>query len=249
VTPDVFEQDNSGYGGGVYQERMREFLLETTATAHKVPQRGSIIRSFNGKSGHVTYVDKNFAFNYLMAYMRYADNMLSSGNKAEAKKALDKMQQLLSPEVVICDVYPADIISQLYYRCGDNKNASRFSSLAKMMLITNDEKLAINASPLQKKYRLGNLLLLECDLPGASSTYKEIMGSTADKGTIEQMKLRLQEVDARTIEKNGDILSALSMYENILLARGKQGAVLSADFKPLYYHVQELKRKLVPVIP
>lgn len=243
VTPDRFPEDNSGYGGGVNAERLRAFLLNPVSEPVAEPKRGALIRSFNDESAGLAYIDKNFAFNYLMAYMRYAEWMITMENPAEANRALEAMDSKLPPAQVISDVYPPDMIAAIYQRAGNKEKMNKYATIAMASM----QKPVPNESmgmALQRHYRMGNLSLAIGNLTDAERIYKQLRGATSDKSIIVQMDLRLMEIQAHKLEDEGKFAEALAKYEDVIKLRGTPEDQLTPDFKPALRRRNALRQRL-----
>jgi hypothetical protein len=248
VTPDQFPIDNSGYGGGLNMARAMAFLLSPVKEPATTPRRGALIRTFNDASANIAYIDKNFSFNYLMAYMRSADQLIWKGELKTAKLVLDTMSQRLPPDLANSEVYPTDMIADLYQRVGDLTTAQRYAAIATTALQI-DPVTGEKLTDMQSKYRLANLRAVMGKFDDAEQMYKDLQYSTSDISIVTQMKLKLAEVSARKLDQLGKYAEALEKYEQVLTGRGYPQTDLTPDFKSALFRRDQLRAMLTPKLP
>lgn len=247
VTPVVASKDNSGFGGGVNEARLRTYLFSspnnpTQESAQQQPARASIIRTFSDPSAGIGYIDKSFAFNYNMAFMRYANWAIEHDELADAAKAMETMERRLPPAQTNSDIYPADMIADLYQQVGNQAKMNEYAAIAIQQF--KKEPGGTPAVWLQRQYRLANLYLLIGDYDNAANIYRDLPQRTNDPGVAAQMKVHLREIDGRKLEDKGDKAGALAIYEDLLKNKTMSDEDIPLDFKPLLRHRNALRKQL-----
>lgn len=242
VTPDVQPEDKTQYGGGVNAARMGEFLMTTVTTPSSDAKRGMMLRTYNDPNARFSYLDKQYAINYFLGYMRYASSMLEKNMPAEASKALETLDKRLPPEIVRSEYYPADVIADLYERIGNPKMTQKYAGIA-LGLIGDDKQESDPNRELQRKFRLGNLYVLSGKYDEGAKIFEELKKATNENGPG-PMTFRLLEVEARKFEAAGNKLAALAKYDEMLLMVGAPDDQLPDDFKPMLAKRNKLRQEL-----
>ncbi len=244
VTPDPQIEDRSGYGGPVNEERMQSYLFDAPPAAVSGPRRGMMIRTYSDPSARYSYLDREYALNYLLAYMKYSDWVLAKGKQAESNRALDTMERRLPPELIATDFYPADVIADLYQRSGNEAKTKKYAAIALDIFLKDaNEEGGDPQRAIQKKYRLGVLYTLSGKYAEAEKVFKELKQSTGEKG-MGPIEFKIMENDAKRLEAKGDKRAALDKFEEMLRVTGVPEEQLPQDFKPLVAKRDALKKAL-----
>jgi tetratricopeptide (TPR) repeat protein len=244
VTPDVQEDDRTGYGGSVNEARDKEYLLNPyPATPSKDVRRGMLLRTYNDPTASRTTLDKQYALNYFLEYLRYASYELDRGKKGEADVALDSMDKRLPPGLASTENFPiADVIADLYDRAGNEKMKKKYALIA--IDIFEHEKLDEDPNrALQQKYRLANLYTLSERYDDAIKAYKELREAVKEKA-MGPLSFRIIEVEARKKEAAGDKRGALDKYEEMVRGLGIPEEQLPPDMRPIIDKRNALRKEL-----
>lgn len=242
VTPDVQPEDRTQYGGGVNAARMSEFLMTNVTTPSSEPKRGMMLRTYNDPNARFSYLDKQYAINYFLGYMRYASAMLETNMTAEASKALETLDKRLPPEIVRSEFYPADVIADLYERIGNPKMTQKYAAIA-LGYLNNDKQESDPNRELQRKFRLANLYVLSGKYDEGAKIFEELKKATNENGPG-PMTFRLLEISARKFEAAGNKQAALAKYDEMIQMVGVPEEQLPADFKPMLAKRNKLRQEL-----
>jgi tetratricopeptide (TPR) repeat protein len=242
VTPDVQPEDRTQYGGGINAVRMGEYLFTNISSPSTDAKRGMMLRTYNDPNAHFSYLDKQYAINYFLGYMRYANTMLEKNMTAEASKALEMLDKRLPPELVKTEFYPTDVIAELYERIGNEKMTQKYAALALEMLGSNLPETDQNRE-LQRKYRLANLYTLSGKYDDAKKIYEELKRAT-NETQPGPFTFRILEVEARQLAAKGDKQGALGKYDQMLMMVGTPEDQLPSDFKPILDKRNKLRQEL-----
>jgi tetratricopeptide (TPR) repeat protein len=245
VTPDVQEEDKTGYGGSVNEARDKEYLLSPfPTTPAKEARRGMLLRTYNDPSASRTTLDKQYALNYFLEYLRYASYVLDRGKKDEASRALDSMDRRLPPGLASTENFPiADVIADLYDRAGNEKMKKKYAAIA-VNIFEHEKPDEDPNRALQQKYRLANLYTLSGRYDDAIKAYKELQQAVKEKPMGGPLSFRIMEVEARKKDAAGDKRGALDKYEEMLRSIGVPEEQLSADFRPIIDKRNALRKEL-----
>ncbi len=242
VTPDVQPEDRTQYGGGVNAARMSEFLMTNITTPSSDAKRGMMLRTYNDPNARFSYLDKQYAINYFLGYMRYASSMLDKNMPAEASNALEVLDKRLPPEIVRSEFYPADVIADLYQRSGNEKMTQKYASIA-LGLIGDDKQESDPNREMQRKFRLANLYVLSGKYDEGAKIFEELKKATNENGPG-PMTFRLLEISARKFEAAGNKQAALAKYDEMLMMVGVPEDQMPADFKPMLERRRKLREAL-----
>lgn len=242
VTPDVQPEDRTQYGGGVNARRMAEFLMTNITTPSSDPKRGMMLRTYNDPNARVSYLDKQYAINYFLGYMRYASAMLEKNMPAEASKALETLDKRLPPELIRSEYYPADVIADLYERIGNPKMTQKYAAIALGYLTTDKQESEPNRE-MQRKFRLANLYVLSGKYDEGAKIFEELKKATNENGPG-PMTFRLLEISARKFEAAGDKQAALAKYDEMVQMVGVPEEQMPDDFKPMLERRRKLREAL-----
>jgi tetratricopeptide (TPR) repeat protein len=243
VTPDMKDDDRTGYGGPVFAGRMQEYLLSYRTEASPTFQRGMLLRTYNDPTARMSYLDRQYAFNYYLAYMRYANAMLENGNNTEAVRALDTLDRRLPPELVRTDSYPADVIADLYDRAEQTDRARKYASIALEMLDRDRKNAADDRARMQLQYRHANLLMIAGKYDEALKEYQELKTAMRESGAG-PITFRMLEIEAKKLEAAGKKAEALAKYEEMVTMVGVPEDQIPSDLKPIVDKRNKLRAEL-----
>jgi tetratricopeptide (TPR) repeat protein len=242
ITPDVQPEDRTQYGGGVNAPRMSEFLMTNVTTPSSDAKRGMILRTYNDPNARFSYLDKQYAINYFLGYMRYASAMLERNMPAEASKALETLDKRLPPELVRSTYYPADVIADLYERIGNPKMTQKYAAIA-LGYLNNDIQETDPNREMQRKFRLANLYVLSGKYDEGAKIFEELKKATNENGPG-PMTFRLLEISARKFEAAGNKQAALAKYDEMIQMVGVPEEQMPADFQPMLAKRNKLRQEL-----
>ncbi|HEY6171852.1 MAG TPA: DUF2723 domain-containing protein [Candidatus Kapabacteria bacterium] len=242
VTPDVQPEDRTQYGGGVNATRMSEFLMTDITTPSSDAKRGMILRTYNDPNARFSYLDKQYAINYFLGYMRYASSMLEKNMPSEASKALETLDKRLPPEIVRSEYYPADVIADLYERIGNPKMTQKYAAIALGYLNNGKQETDPNRE-MQRKFRLANLYVLSGKYDEGAKIFEELKIATNENGPG-PMTFRLLEISARKFEAAGNKQAALAKYDEMVLMVGVPEEQMPDDFQPMLERRRKLREAL-----
>lgn len=242
VTPDVQPEDKTQFGGGINAARMKEYLLTTISTPSHDAKRGMMLRTYNDPSAKYSYLDKQYAINYFLAYMRYANAMLERDMPAEASSALETLDKRLPPELIRSEFYPVDVVADLYQRAGNEKMTQKYAAIA-LELFQQEKQESDPNRELQRKFRLANLYVLSGKYDEGAKIFEELKQATNENGPG-PMTFRLLEIQARKLEAAGNKQEALKKYDEMILMTGTPEDQLPADFKPIIEKRKKIREEL-----
>jgi len=242
VTPDSHADYRSDYGGPVFEDRLKEYLYNPPVTPFKDAHKGMLIRTYNDPKAHHSYLDAAYSQSYYLCFLKLVSFELAKGNKAEALRALDTMDNRLPPEIVNTEDVLFDMVAEDFVQAGDTAKAKRYATIALKNLDVLDKYTPGGTEQderkhLQLQYMRSGMDMILGKYDDAISIYGALETATKDKS----FAIRSGEAQALKLEHAGNKAAAAAKYDETIKMFGVPDSVIPPEFKYMLQKRDALK--------
>ncbi len=244
VTPDAHPEYRSDYGGPVFEDRLKQYFYNPPATPYQEPHKGMLIRTYNDPKAHHSYLDGAYSQSYYLAFLKLVTFELQKGDKPEALRVLNRMDNLLPPEIVNTDDILFDIVAEDFVKCGDSVKAIRYANFAMKNLEDRDSKYSGGGSEaeerahLQIQFMRAGLDIILGRYDEAISLYSILAKATNDTRTF---GVKTAEAQALKLVRSGNKAAAAAKYDEAIKMLGVPEDQIPPEYKYLVQKKDELK--------
>jgi tetratricopeptide (TPR) repeat protein len=221
VTPDLQQVSSSPLEDPLNLERTGRYLLDPPATPSSTARLGMFIRTYNDPIARRSNQDNQYAINYLLLFVNYAQRVLDVGQAEQAVRALDTLLYRFPPELVRASYYPIDIIAAIYDVAGQPERAKAMAERALA-------RLGDRGDDPEALYTKATLAVYAGRLDEAKQHFERL--KVVRKESEFAINLKIMEVEARKLELAGKKREAYDLFSQILEMTGIPEEQLPADF-------------------
>jgi hypothetical protein len=241
ITPDAHPNYREDFNGPVFEDRLKDYLLNPPQTPFKEAHKGMLIRTYNDPSAHHSALDGEYSQSYYECYLKLANFEIQKGDTKEALRVLDTMDHRLPPEIVKSDMVIYNMVAEDYAQCGDQKNAKRYAAI-ELKNIDVMEKNTAGAENgdrrhIQFVYMRSGMDMILGKYDEAISLYAELQKATNDRS----FGLKSLEAQARKFEAQGNNAAASAKYGEAVSMMGVPDSLVPKEYKYMVEKRDKLK--------
>ncbi|HEY3875144.1 MAG TPA: DUF2723 domain-containing protein [Candidatus Kapabacteria bacterium] len=218
IVPTEHPAPRSLFDGDVNESLYTQVAYRLAPALEAGPYPGMILNSFRDPKSNRSGLDDEYGTTtYFELYARLANHYLTTGQNANAKRALDTLSARMPPDLVDWDYQLLQATGQLYQAAGDTANSIRYIKYAakKLSATPLDESTIGSDQYLQTEFRKGDLYMNAEMFDSARAIFSQLRSQT-EGGNQTFVDFRLAEIDAKSLLKLGQKQKALDKYNQML---------------------------------